>query len=121
RYRFETGIRQQFSTGAEVTLSTDLTRYDNHSPGLFLFPDPAYTTAARLGISQPLLRGFGSDVTQATIRIAQNAEQRSVEDLRANLMQTALDAESAYWNLVQAWRDLAIRQWLVDQGVQVRD
>lgn len=120
-YRFETGVRKQFASGAQATLSTDLTRFNNDSPGLILFPDPAYTAAARLGVTQPLLRGFGTDVTQASIRIASNVEKRAVEDLRVNLMQTALDTESAYWNLVQAWRELAIRQWLVDQGVKVRN
>lgn len=119
-YRFGTGIRKQFSTGAEATISTDLSRYHNQSPGLVLLPDPAYTPSFRLGVTQPLLRGFGSDVTQATIRIAQNTEQRAVEDLRTSLMQVALDTEHAYWNLVQAWRDLAIREWLVTEGVNVR-
>ena len=121
QYRFETGIRKQFATGAVATISTDLTRYNNNSPGLQLFPDPAYTAEVRFGVTQPLLRGFGSDVTRETILIARNTEQRAVQDLRANLMQVALDTESAYWNLVQAWRDLAIRQWMVEVGVQVRD
>ena len=119
-YRFETGVRKPLVTGGEVTLSTDLTRSRNDSPGIDFDPDPAYFSAIRLGLNQPLLRGFGSDVNLASIRISRNAVRRSVQELRAELLAAAAETESAYWNLVFAWRELLIRQWLVEVGEQVR-
>ncbi len=121
RFRFETGVRKRFTSGAEASISTDLTRFRNLSPGIALSPDPAYTGAIRLGFTQPLLRGFGSKVNTSTIRLAQNAERRAIHELRTELLQLVVDVESAYWDLVLAWQDLAIQQWLLEVGVEVRD
>jgi outer membrane protein TolC len=121
QYRFATGIRKQFETGGAVEVSTSLDRFQNNSPGISFFPDPAYTAAINLGLTQPLLRGFGSAVNTASIRLASNAEERSVQQLHSKLLQTALDTETAYWTLVEAWRELAITEWLVDVGLEVRD
>jgi outer membrane protein len=120
-YRFETGLRKQLEPGTELFVSTDLTRFRSTAPGISFFPDPSYTAAARLGVNQPLLRGVGSDVSTASIRIARNQRQRSVEQLRSDLLELAADSERAYWDLLLAWRNLAIAEWLVDVGVQVRE
>jgi len=121
RYRFETGVRKRTQTGAEFFASTDLTRFRNNAPGIGLLPDPAYTAAVRLGLTQPLLRGFGEPVNTATIRLAGNAESRAVAQLRSDLLNLVEQVEVAYWNLVFAWHNLEIRQWLVNVGVEVRD
>jgi outer membrane protein TolC len=120
-YRFETGVSKRFRSGGELTVSTDLTRFRNNSPGFELFPDPAYTGAVRLGLVQPLLRGFGEDVNTATIRLASNAEASSVYQLTSELLALSEDIELNYWNLVFAWKLLEIRQWLVDVGDTVRE
>jgi outer membrane protein len=120
-YRFETGVRKTFTTGGQLSLSTDLTRLRNRVPGFALSPDPAYTAAVHLGFSQPLLRGFGEDVNTASIRFAENANERARWDLVSSLLNTVSETEAAYWSLVFAWRSLEIQQWLVDVGVEVRD
>jgi len=121
RYVFETGIRKEITTGGVLQLSTDLTRFHNYSPGISFEPNPGYTSAVRLGISQPLLRGLGSPSAKATIRLARNQERRSVQELRAELLAVVENVESAYWDLVLAWNVLAISEWQVDVGVAVRD
>ena len=120
-FRYETAVRKRFRTGGEASISTDLTRFRNLSPGIALSPDPAYTGAIRLGLTQPLLRGFGSKVNTSTIRLAQNAEQRAIHELHADLMQLVTDVDGTYWDLVFAWQNLATQQWLLDVGLEVRD
>lgn len=120
-YRFETGLRQRFTTSTEAFISTDITRFRNRAAGITFSPDPAYTAAVRLGLSQPLLRDFGTDVTTATIRLSRNQQQRDVEQLRRSLLDVVADTERAYWDLVFAWRNLVVAEWLVEQGVAVRD
>ncbi|UCD74791.1 MAG: TolC family protein [Phycisphaerales bacterium] len=120
-YRFETGVRRTFTGGGQLSLTTDLMRNNNRSTGIGFSPNPAYDAALRLGLTQPLLRGFGREVNTATIRLAEHAQQRSVEQLRADLLDVVQRTESAYWTLVFAWRNLAIQQWMVDEGVKVRD
>lgn len=121
RTRFETGVRSQLITGGSVSVSSDLTRAQNNTPGVNRSPDPAYTAAVRLGVTQPLLRNFGSDVNKASIRLARNTERRAIQDLRLTMLNLVRDVEQAYWDLVFAWRDLQIQQWLVEVGVPVRD
>ena len=122
RYRFETGVRKLFETGAVVSVTTDLTRFRNLTTGGFsISPDPAYTSALRLGLTQPLLRGFGSRVNQSTIHLAQNSQNRSIEQLRTELLQLVSDVEIAYWDLVFTWQNLSIQQWLLNSGIEVRD
>lgn len=120
-YFFDTGVRKQWTTGATLSISTDLSRTENQSPGIGFVPDPAYDTAVRFAIDQPLLRGFGTEVNTISIRMAEHAEQRSTEQLRRDLMNVLQQTEIAYWNLVLAWQQLSIQQWLVDVGVEVRD
>jgi outer membrane protein len=120
-YRFETGIRKEFAPGTEWFVSTDVTRFRNNAPGITFTPDPAYTSAVRMGVNQPLLRGFGSSVNTATIRIARNQRQRSASQVQTDLLSLVAETERAYWNLVQAWRNLAIGEWLLDVGVAVRN
>ncbi len=121
RFRFETGVRTLFRSGGTVTLSSDLTRFRNRSPGLTFSPDPAYTAAIRVGLEQPLLRGFGRSVNTTFIRLARNVERRSIQELRSELLDLLTLTESAYWDLVFTWQDLATQQWLLAVGIEVRD
>jgi outer membrane protein TolC len=120
-YRFETGVRKRLNLGTDIFASTDLTRFRNNAPGISFSPDPAYTGAVRLGVNQPLLRGFGTNVNTATIRIARNQRQRSASQVERDLLALVADTETAYWNLQQSWRNLAIAEWLLDVGVAVRE
>lgn len=121
-YRFETGVRKTFEAGTQLTLSGDITRTEDTAPGgVQLVPDPAYRGALRLGVVQPLLRGFGSDVNTASIRIAENARAGAELQLVAELLSLVDEVERAYFDLYVAWRVLEVREWLVRQGVAVRD
>lgn len=119
--RFETGVRRDLVSGGSVSVSTELNRTRNKSPGFMLVPDPQYLSSVRLGFDQPLLRGFGSEVNTAEIRLNQNQLRRSVNDLHTDLLDLVDETEDAYWDLAFAWADVFIRQWLIDVGVEVRD
>ncbi len=120
-WRFDTGVQRTMQSGGTVTLSSDFTRTQNNGPGVTLSPDPAYLAAVRLGLTQPLLRGFGSDVTRASIRLAENAEERSILDLEREVLDIIVQVESAYWDLLLSWRRVEVQQWLVTEGVRIRD
>ncbi|MCP3902451.1 MAG: TolC family protein [Planctomycetes bacterium] len=120
-YRFDTSLTKRFHSGTVVELSTDLDRFENKAPGFAFLPDPAYTANLRLGVVQPLLRGFGEDVNTATIRLADNAARSSVAELTTQLLDLAEETENAYWELAKRWKALEILQWLVEEGIEVRD
>lgn len=121
RYRFETGVRRPLTTGGEIEFRTELTRSRNLAESIDLLPDPAYASQAGLSVNQPLLRGFGTAVNTASIRLSRNMHRRSVQELRSELLTLVADTEQAYWDLIVAWRNLVIREWLVEVGAEVRD
>lgn len=118
---YDTGVRRPLTTGGAFSVSQGMVHSENRTPGLTTAPDPANAAFIEVGLNQPLLRGFGSDATETEIRLARNAERSSIQSLKAQAMRTALDAESAYWELVRARRRLLIGERLLERGVQTRD
>ena len=74
-----------------------------------------------LGLTQPLLRGFGSEVALAEIRLAQNRDRITESQVRAQLLGIVSRTEQAYWALVAARARLVSAEWLVTVGEEVRD
>lgn len=118
---FETGVRKQLQSGGSFFVSTDLSQFNNTAPGITFLPEPAWTSAVRLGFTQPLLRGFGWDVNTATIELARNQERVSIQELKQTLLDLVFEVERTYWDLVVARQRLATEMWLVEVGEQVRD
>jgi outer membrane protein TolC len=115
---FTTGFRKALSTGGQATIATDIGRkYDDPS----FFADPSYyQSAIVLGIEQPLLRNFGSDVNRFQIELARNARQASVAEFKQNLIELATNVERAYWELLLARQRLLIQTRLLERGVRDR-
>ncbi|MFU8830207.1 MAG: hypothetical protein ACNA8P_12345, partial [Phycisphaerales bacterium] len=100
------GFRKRLPTGGELTFAQSETYSDIDSPGVAFEPNPAHAVGFTARIDQPLLRGFGRDVTLSEIRLGESAERSAVQSLRSQLIQTVTQTERAYWNLVIAHRSL---------------
>lgn len=117
-----TGLKRQLATGGQFTIQQELGYNDNQTPfGGGQVPNPASTLGVTIQYDQPLLRNFGSEVTQAQIRLNRNAERSKVAELKKELIKDVTDAERTYWRLVQSHRDLLILQRLLERGEKVRD
>lgn len=112
--RLETGIRKPLESGGRATVSTGFDYINNKTPNLAVFPDPSFTNNVFLGLEQPLLRNFGTEVNRAEIYLTRNAHQRDVLALHAQLLQTVADVEAAYWELAFARHRLAVQMNLLD-------
>ena len=119
RLGLETGIRKRLTTGGQVELATGFERTAT-DPTVFE-PDPRWTPEITLGLQQPLLRGFGTDVNTASIQLADSAHRQSVEELRQSLIELVDRVEGAYWALVQARQQLLIQTRLLEQTVRERE
>ncbi|MFN0131789.1 MAG: TolC family protein [Phycisphaerales bacterium] len=115
------GIRRTLPSGGQFTLQQDINYSDVNTDGQGQVPNPAVELAWTLRFDQPMLRGFGTDVTMAQVRVNRNAERDQIASLKRDLIRTANDTERTYWQLVQAVQDLAILQRLYERGVTVRD
>jgi outer membrane protein TolC len=118
---YETGIRKRLTSGGTLSLSQGQTYTDDRTTGTVLSPDPAQSTFLDISLDQPLLRGFGSDVALAEVRLTENIERRAIHEYKARLINSVTSTERAYWNLVAAYRTLQIRQRVLQRGIETRD
>ena len=116
------GIRKPLVTGGTLEVATELDRGKNENPALanIITPDPAFSTAVAVGLSQPLLRNFGSSVTRSQVYLARNAHHRDVLNLYAQLLTVVGQVEAAYWQLFFAQQQLLVQQHLLDLTLETR-
>lgn len=71
---------------------------------------PQYLTSVALQFTQPLLRNAATDGARRQVQIAgANAEQQNAATL-AVAEQVVANVSNAYWDLVAAWRNVAIQE-----------
>jgi len=73
-----------------------------------------FTTELRLGLTQPILKDFGTDVTRNQIHIAQNNLTISTEEFRQQVIDSTSQVQQTYWELVFRRQDLQVRQQRLD-------
>ena len=120
QWSFSSGIQSATVTGGTFNVGMEST-YSKLYPENLYSNNPAWINSLQVGLSQPLLRGFGTDVNMAQIRLARNNDRRSLQQLRQSLLNLCRDVEINYWQLVQARQRVVSAQWLVRVGVEVRD
>ncbi len=111
------------------------TRYDfgwlvNRERGTFTTPrDPVtgdpldtesiYTSNWVLGLTQPLLRGMGTNANMVRIKRAKNNQGISDSQAELVLLNTVGDVVKAYWDLVGAIEQLRVQQQSLDNATRV--
>ncbi|HSD72211.1 MAG TPA: TolC family protein [Thermoanaerobaculia bacterium] len=101
-------VTQLAPTGG--TFSLGFTGRRSSTNDIFFLVNPSWTTGLTLSASQPLLRNFGRDATTWLIRISRNSRDSSYQNF-VRSVQTAVNlVEQAYWDLVYAIRNLAVKQ-----------
>jgi outer membrane protein len=120
-YTLRAGLRRSLITGGQFTIQQDLEQTDVNTPGLSIRPNPGDAVGVTVRYDQPLLRGFGSDVALAQVRLSRNAERDQIARLKTELIRTVTETEVAYWQLVQAHRDLLILRRLLERGIETQD
>ncbi len=104
QWDFATGLEALLPTGGQAGLSQTWIRQETNS--FFVMPSPQYDTAMTLSLTQPLLRGFGPTVTRSPIVLAKLDHRVSLADFKRRLMDTLLEVERTYWQLVLAQRSV---------------
>ena len=120
QWSFSSGIETATVTGGSFNVGMAST-YSQLYPANLYSNNPAWINSLQIGLSQPLLKGFGTDVNMAAIRLARNNDRRSLQQLRAQLLQLCRDVEVGYWQLVLARQRVVGTAWLVRVGVEVRE
>ncbi len=100
-----TGLRGLFRSGMSYDLAYQMS-YNRQSPtNAFFGFNPTLSSVLSLNVTQPLLRGFGSTVTEAPVEQARLLVVRGDLDLDAQIQETAFRAVEAYWNLARSRKE----------------
>ncbi len=105
---FDVALGSLVPTGGSYSIGWSNTRSKTNST--FFFLNPAYQSGLTLSLTQPLLRGFGTDVNRAGIEVARKSRDISDVQFREIVINTAQSVETAYWNLVYAIDNLKSKQ-----------
>ena len=92
------GISQLIPTGGAYTIGFNNSRATTAGGGTIV--SPAYRSSLGFTFDQPLLRNFGTDINNRGIIIARNNLGISKEQFRGVLMDTAVNVEQAYLDLI---------------------
>jgi len=98
--------------------SINWTAQRRFSTNTFSTFNPNFSSTLRLQLTQPLLRNFGKEINVAPIMIAQDNLEVSMETFRDQVQQTMLSVYQAYWQLVFAEDDLAVKELSLDLARQ---
>lgn len=72
--------------------------------------NPYYMSALSVNVSQPLLRGFASDENRRQLQLSRINAATSTDAILIAASNTISSVEDAYWDLVAAWRNVAIQE-----------
>ncbi len=113
------GASQKITTGATVRLSTNLLRAKTNSRNSLV--NPAYDSDVSVSVTQPLLKGFGSEVNKASILRARLGLERAGLDFHGAVLDVVRNVETAYYNLAFAREQLAVRLFSRDVAQKLLD
>lgn len=77
-----------------------------------------YSTGLGLRLTQPLLRGAGSDAFEAPIRQAERQRDAAERTSEARARDLLVSLSQAYWQVAFAWRQLEVRRTSLDLARQ---
>lgn len=104
--RYDLGITKRLPTGGSYDLSFGVTRQGGRSTVF----DPNFSSDLTLTLTQPLLKGFGTKVTQTELLVAKNNYLVSREAFESRVTEVIESVEKAYWDLVFQRKNLKVQQ-----------
>ncbi len=104
----DASLAQFLPTGGKFSLNWNNGMAESNSS--FYYLNPSYNTGLSLSLSQPLLRGFGTDLANQPVLQARYSYNQSLSDFRRALEVKVLEVETAYWNLYFTQKDLVVKR-----------
>jgi len=100
--RTRAGVDKRFATGATATVDSSISRSASNNNAA---RNPDYGSDVGLSIRQPLLQGAWTTVNLAPLARAKVNAERSLFELRSDILDLLLQTEIAYWDLAYARAD----------------
>jgi outer membrane protein len=103
------GLKGTLHTGMTYSVSVQEDREDTPLSGWYGI-NPRYTVLINASVTQPLLRGGWFAYNLADIRVAENSTAIAQAALEEQLADVVAAVDTAYWNLISAWRRLRVQE-----------
>ncbi len=111
----EAGVQGQLETGTQYNINVSQTKV-NDSTFINSF-DPYYYGSFNVSITQPLLKNFLMNDDKRQIELAVVNNDATQASTLATVSTTIANVEDAYWDLLAAWRNVAIQEDALHQTV----
>jgi outer membrane protein len=106
-------------TGGTVTAGYTLVRSD-YDP-VYTLPNPSFASTASIQITQPLLKGAGTDYNRAAIGIARLGVRISNLNFKSAILTMVLNVETTYYNLLYQREQYKVQEEELKQAQQLLD
>jgi outer membrane protein TolC len=112
---FQYGFQGQTINGTQFSVGLQQTRtYNNTTINQF---NPYYAASLNASITQPLLRNFGMNESKRELKLAVVNEDSQTAQTLVDSSNTISQVEDAYWDLVSAWRNVAIQEVALKEAI----
>lgn len=106
--QYSSSINQQVPYGGSAQISLNGNKTDSTSRGQTI--NPRYQATLSFSFTQPLLQGFGLQVSNYSILVARNNLDVSETSFTKTVQDMVYTVTSAYWQLVQAIENLKVQR-----------
>jgi HAE1 family hydrophobic/amphiphilic exporter-1 len=113
---FQYGVGGQTVNGTTYTAGIQQQRTYNNT--VFDGYNPYYLATLNLSVTQPLLKNFGMNASKRELKLALINANASTAQALIDTSNTISQVEDAYWNLVAAWRNVAIQEEALKEAVE---
>lgn len=114
QYSFQSGIGGQGANGLQWSAGITQTRtYNNTIINTF---NPYYQATLDLSVTQPLLKNAGMNAVKRQLKLAMIDADTDEAQAFVDASNTIAQVEDAYWELVAAWRNVAIQEEALNEA-----
>jgi HAE1 family hydrophobic/amphiphilic exporter-1 len=112
---FQYGVSGETESGGAYQAQIQQVRTYNNT--LFDAFNPYYLATLNLAVTQPLLKNLGLNSTKRQLKLAIVSADAGVATTLVDASNTISRVETVYWNLVAAWRNVAIQQEALREAI----
>jgi HAE1 family hydrophobic/amphiphilic exporter-1 len=112
---FQYGLGGQTENGLTYQVGIQQSRTYNNT--VFNAYNPYYIATLNVALTQPLLKNAGMNATKRQLKLAFVNADASAAQALIDASSTISQVENAYWNLVAAWRNVAIQEEALREAI----
>lgn len=100
-----------------TTYSGSITQQRTYNNTVFNAYNPIYLASLNLSVTQPLLKNFGMNSAKRQLKLAFINSDAATAQTLLDASTTISQVENTYWDLVAAWRNVAIQEAALKEAV----